>query len=270
MAAQRTLDAVNAYCLRRRGRLPDLANPQGYNDKIHWLKVHDQRPEHIIACDKWAVRDMVERIAGRDVLIPASRVFPPTRYPVVAKASHDSGSATFLSSAADIPVAEAKLRKRLAQTYGADKGEWAYQFVRPAIIVEDAIAEDPVDYKFHCVAGEVRWVQVIWNRRTGPTREAILSPEGKVLPLHMDERMQHVPSPMVYPGDRAWAALAALARQLSAKWRYVRVDLYWEMGRALFGELTFWPRAGFYRSRDEPKFGAMLDIDLAVRKPPIV
>jgi hypothetical protein len=261
---------IEALCLSRLGRLPDLENPAGYNDKIHWLKLHDQRVLHGICCDKWAVRDYVAERAGPECLIPAKLGLENIEYPCIAKATHDSGSAVVLRSAADLPAAAAKLKKRLARPYGKGKGEWAYDMVQPRIIVERLITDDAVDYKFHCVDGEVKWVQIIWNRRTGNPHEAIVLPDRTMTALQMDEKMVHCPEPKIVPGEAAWAELTALAQNLSADWRYVRVDLYWQHRQPWFGEMTFWPRAGCYRCADEAKFGAMLDIDLSYKLEPVV
>lgn len=259
---------IEAYCLKKLGRRPDLDNPRGYNDKIQWLKLFDQRPEHVAACDKVAVRDMVSEAAGGEFLIPALD-WPPASFPVIAKASHDSGGNAVLRSERDIPRARAMLESRMSKAYGAEKGEWAYQFIRPAIVVEKLLP-DHTDYKFHCSEGRVCWVQVIWNRASGFPSEAIFTPGGEITDLHMDEKMRHVPDPAIYPGDEAWASLTDLALKLAVGWRYVRVDLYWSGDRPWFGELTFWPRAGCYGSKDEPKFGELMEIDMSYRFRPIV
>jgi hypothetical protein len=82
--------------------------------------------------------------------------------------------------------------------------------------------------------------------------------------------MVHDPVAKVFPGGRAWDALTSLAGRLADGWRYVRVDLYWSMGRAWFGEMTFWPLAGCYMTKDEPRFGEMLKLDLSSCFDPIV
>ena len=261
---------IEALCLSKLGRKPDLENPVGYNDKIHWLKLFDQRPLHKVCCDKWGVRDYVANRYGDHVLIPAKLGLAGASFPCIAKATHDSGSAVRLTSPADIPVAHSKLAKRLSRKYGKGKGEWAYDFVEPQIIVEPILGEDLIDYKFHCVDGEVRWVQIISQRSTGTPSEAIAMPDRSLAGLHMDEKMIHNPDPKVLPGLMAWDLLTDVARSLSHGWRYVRVDLYWHGARPWFGEMTFWPRAGCYRSDDEPTFGAMLDIDLSYKLDPVV
>lgn len=262
-------DTIQALCQRQLGRAVDLEDPRGYNDKIQWLKIYDQRQEQVTACDKIAVRSMVADAVGSGVLIER-QPWPPVEFPCVVKATHDSGSAEMLRSPIEARLIEPRMKSRLKHVYGADKGEWAYAMVPPRLIVETALPGEVIDYKFHCVHGQVRWVQAIWDRATGRPHEAIFAPDGTVTRLHMDEKMQHDPGAAPHPGAEAWAALLGVAERLAELWRYVRVDLYWTGDGVKFGELTFWPRAGCYRSKDELVFGDMLDIDMSERFPAIV
>jgi len=255
------VETINSLSQRMLGRLPNWDHPTGYNDKIHWLKVFDQRPEHVTCCDKLAVREWVAERVGGDVLIPLTN-----GYPCVAKCTHDSGSAILVRTPMESVAAEYRLTQLLKRPYGVDKGEWAYALVKPRIIREEVLPS-PVDYKFHCVNGEVRWIQVIWDRKR-KAREAIHEPDGRLTSLHMDEKMIHDEADQI-PSDYALQAMSEVAAGLARGWRYVRVDLYWN-DRPMFGEMTFWPRAGCYKSSDEPIFGQMLDIDLTERLEPIV
>lgn len=259
------IDTINALCLERLGREPDLENPKGFNDQIQWLKLYDQRKEQITACDKWAVRGMVPK----ENLVPARLGIAVKWLPCVMKCTHDCGSVQFVSKPADIGDVQKSLKESMARPYGAEKGEWAYSLVKPRVITEKLLKPKITDYKFHCSHGKIRWVQVISERWKESPRETILSPEGQILPLHMDQNMRHVPDG-AYPGDEAWGKLTKLARRLAKPWRYVRVDLYWVHGKAWFGELTFWPLAGCYTTDDEPEFGRMLELDLSVKLEPIV
>lgn len=258
-------ETIEALCLDRLGREPNLDNPTGYNDLIQWLKLYDQRQEHITACDKWAVREMVP--AGN--LIPARLGASMKWLPCVLKGTHDSGSVAIVNGPAEFLEAKRALKERLSQPYGVEKAEWAYALIKPRLFTEKLLELNITDYKFHCSHGKIRWVQVIGDR-ANETKETILSPVGEVLPLHMDQNMLHVPDGAAYPGAKAWQALTELAETLAAGWRYVRVDLYWSQGRAWFGEMTFWPLAGCYQTDDEPVFGEMLDLDLSYKFAPIV
>lgn len=254
----------------RIGRKPDLENPKGYNDLIQWLKLHDQRPEHITCCDKWAVRDWVAERAGEDCLIPAQLGIAPEWLPVMMKCTHDSGSARMVNKLWELDRTFVALEGRLGRPYGKEKGEFGYSFVPPQIMSEKLLPDPVIDYKFHCSHGEVRWVQVIWDRRAGGPKEAIFMPDGSLTDLHMDEKMKHSPTQDVWPGEKAWNRLSELAKTLSDGWRYVRVDLYWSQEKPWFGELTFWPRAGCYNTKDEPFFGELLNLDLSYKLEPLV
>lgn len=262
------IETIDELCIERLGRKPDLENPQGYNDLIQWLKVHDQRKEQITACDKWAVRKIVR--AKADCLIPAQLGYSLKAMPCIMKCTHDCGSGRVVRKRGDFLDAHLSLRSALQRPYGVEKGEWAYALVKPRVITEKLLGKKMIDYKFHCSHGEIRWAQIISERwhEDGP-RETILAPDGAVLGLHMDQNMRHVPEG-AYPGDEAWEKLTGLAEALAEGWRYVRVDLYWSRGKAWFGELTFWPLAGCYTTPDEPVFGEMLGLDLSLKFEPIV
>lgn len=269
------VQSINALCEWRLGRGPNWDNPTGYNDKIQWLKVHDQTELHKAACDKLKARDIAQHRAG-DVLIPllySGNEIPRIKQPHILKMNHDSGTAQVVCNEHQYLLAKKKIQGRINKKYGLSKGEWGYWFVTPRVMAEDLMPLPVIDYKFHCVHGDIRWVQVIRERDTGP-KETILDAEGKLLPLHLGPKMQHVPDARVYPGDAEWASLTCVARKLAHDWRYVRVDLYYVRSGPFygvrFGELTPWPMSGCCTTKDEPIFGEMLDIDLSYRLPAIV
>lgn len=248
-----TVEAVSRFYRRRTGRELNLDAPRGMSEIVQWLKVNDRRPEHVICCDKIAVRGWVAAIVGADVLVPRMN-WPPTKFPCVAKCSHDSGSSISLNGPDDIPEAQAWLKSRLARSYGVEKCEWAYAQIEPAILVERALP-DPLDVKAHCAGGEVKFVQAVRGGITDTRREAIFLPDGTVTGMRTNQKIAH--DPTIDPGD-GWGALMAMARRLSAGWRYVRVDLMWSAGRPWFGEMTFWPVSGIFYEADELALGDLL------------
>ena len=269
------VDIVNDHCLRQLGTLPDLANPTGYNDKVNWLKLYDQMPEHVICCNKLLARAYVAERTDPSCLLKIHQIADspnridfdalPERY--VLKANHDSGSAQIIADQDAVPRAKRRIRKHLGRAYGLNTGEWAYAHISPFVFAEEYMHGPVIDYKFHCSLGRIFWVQVIADRASGTPRETILDDEYATLPLHMDHKMIHEPQAPSRPP--AWDRMKAMARTLSEPFRYVRVDLYDYQERPVFGELTFWPLAGCYKTSDEPVFGRMLDIDTQVRRPMI-
>lgn len=269
------VDIVNDYCLREVGTLPDLANPKGYNDKVNWLKIHDQMAEHVICCDKLLARAYVAERIGRDCLLDVYQTARsvdriafeslPERY--VLKTNHDSGSVYVVTDDRSLGRAKKRIRRRIKRAYGVNKGEWAYAHISPFVFAEELMHGPVTDYKFHCCAGHIRWVQIIADRALGKPRETNVDEDYSTLPIHLDHTFLYAPQPPSRP--TVWDEMKAIARNLSKPFRYVRVDLYEYDNRAVFGELTFWPKAGCYKSKDETAFGQMLDFDTNFKRPMI-
>ena len=269
------VEVINAYCVRHMGRRPNLVDPQGYNDKINWLKVYDQMYEQVHCCNKLLAREFVAQRVGGEVLLRILQTgrsvgeigFSELSPPYVLKSNHDSGSVYVIRGQDDIRKAKRLVARRLRRTYGVEKGEWAYSHIVPMVFVEEFMDGPIVDYKFHCSLGEIRWVQIIAERASGRPRETVVDADYRTLRLHMDHNMIGANSTPGKPGS--WERMKVIARALSTGFRYVRVDLYDYDGRVVFGELTFWPLAGCYKTRDETRFGAMLEIDTANKRPVI-
>lgn len=265
-------DDVESYFRKMTGRRPDLENPRSYNDKVTWCKLFDQMPEHKICCDKLAVRGFVAERIGAEHLVELVAVgdsFSDLNYPgpCIAKATHDSGSAVRVRDAASWDRAREKITPKLGRTYGVKTAEWAYRFATPRVICERILKENN-DYRVHCCAGAVQWVQVSTPKDLGPVREWIFDRDGRRLPLHLAHPM--TPARDAYRIPDNWDELLEVAEKLSADFGYVRVDLYSSEGRVWFSELTFWPRAGVYVTDDNLKFGEMMDLDTSVKRAPVV
>lgn len=270
---KRLVDVVNDYCLRELGVLPDLINPQGYNDKVNWLKLYDQMPEHIVCSDKLRAREYVAERVGTDCLLEVYQTARsvdriafetlPERY--VLKTNHDSGSVCVVTDRASSMYARRKIRRRLKRTYGMAKGEWAYAYISPLVFAEEFMHGPATDYKFHCSSGEIRWVQIIADRATGKPRETNVDEGYATLRLHFNHENLCVDEPPVQP--ETWEKMKGIARTLSSPFRYVRVDLYEYQARPIFGELTFWPLAGCCHTKDENAFGQLLNFDTTFKRP---
>ena len=249
--------------------------PKGYNEKIHWLMVNDQMPEHIICSDKLLCRSFVANRIGEQYLreiYDASRSvddidFSNLPETFVVKTNHDSGSVFVVVDERTWKSTKKKLRRRLKRTYGLEKGEWAYSYIVPRVFVEEFMPGPIVDYKFHCCDGQIGWTQVIYDRISGRPREVNVNENFSSLGMHFDDQfiLDDVPPDMPV----CWDEMKELARVLSRGFRYVRVDFYEYRGKPSFGELTFWPRAGNYESEGERKLGDLLNFDTSFSRPVI-
>ena len=163
--------------------------------------------------------------------------------------------------------AKRKLQRRMKQTYGLDKGEWAYSYILPCVFAEEFMPGPTIDYKFHCCDGQICWTQVIYDRISGHPREVNVDEKFSSLGIHFSDNFIPDLEPPETPVS--WNEMKELARKLSEGFRYVRVDLYEYRSRPSFGELTFWPRAGNYKSEGEQKLGELLKFDTSFRRPMI-
>ena len=249
--------------------------PSGYNEKMHWLMVHDQMPEHVICSDKFLCRSFVANRIGEKYLreiYDVSRSVDNINFhrlpeTFVIKANHDSGSVFVVDNERMWKSVKRKLSRRLKNIYGWEKGEWAYSYILPRVFVEEFMPGPIVDYKFHCCDGEICWTQVIYERSSGHPREVNVCEDFVSLGIHFDD--QFILDDTAPDKPVSWDEMKELARILSKGFRYVRVDFYEYLEKPSFGELTFWPRAGNYDSEGEQKLGALLNFDTSFSRPTI-
>lgn len=258
---------------------PNLVDCRDYNDRIQWLKLFDQREEAVRCADKLGVRDYIRERGGERYLTrvhQTARSFeeldlealPPS---FVLKATHDSGSALLVrdKEQLDRSMASRHFARCLGRTYATFEGEWVYAFVPPRLMVEELIdpgtGAAPADFRFHCVDGEVRWVQndIPFQPKM---KEVIVDPEGRPMRVHFSAHK-------IYSEDftrpAQWEEMRELARTLSAGWKYVRVDMFVAAGRIYAGEMTFFPYSGFYKGEGQKVLGAMLDFDRSTFRDPV-
>ena len=252
------------------GRFPDLQNPVTYNEKIQWLKLFEINRLKIICSDKIEMRNFISSIIGpgftpeiynigSNFETVMSRKLPDQ---FVLKASHDSGTVyNFGPKGLDLKSSYHKVKRvcdrALSTHYGWSKGEWPYSFLTPRLFVEENLASEEglVDYKFHCVDGLVRWVQVIWDRDTS-VKEAIFMRDGRQLDIHFDHFMMKYRFPRI---PERFTEAIELAERIAQQFSYVRIDTYIIGDSIYVGELTFFPRGGYYPGLGEVALGAWMN-----------
>lgn len=169
----------------------------------------------------------------------------------------------------DDEKAKQRFDEALKRPYGWNNGEWAYSYVKPKIFVEEFLIDElgacsPPDYKFHCVNGEVRWMQFVFDRDSS-IKECIVDPDGVPMGLHLSQRMTPVKE---FTKPINWSHLCQVAEAMAAGFKYVRVDLY-NLGskRIVCGELTFCPWMGCYTTKGQRVLGKLMDFDRKTVKP---
>lgn len=243
---------------RRIGREPDFENPRRYTEKMQWRKLHGLTPEMARLSDKYAVRKWVANRIGDEYLVPllgrwaqaADIDFDALPQEFVLKTNNGSSTNIIVRDRSKLDVTDA--RKRLDEWMGYQMGwvyfERQYNDIEPCVIAEEMLhpaagENDLCDYKFLCFDGEPRFVWVDLDRYTNHTR-AMFDTDWNL----QDWNQYNYPLiPYVPERPKCLDKMLDLARELSAGFDHVRVDLYEVDGRVYFGEMTFTNGSGFER-----------------------
>lgn len=241
----------------------NLSTPTSITDKINWLQVYDsQRPLKTLCADKIRVHQYCQQVLGKDICVPIIRVFDtpedikPEDLPekFVLKCNHGWNNNIFVDNiqSLDLNKAKAQLKRWLSEPFGIRTIEPHYIKIPRTCFCERHLgtAEHPrpIDYKFHCAKGKILLIQLVTKHIDEKSAEMAF--------LDMDFRP--IPN-LVPPGNNTMAQISDIsipsrfeemkkyAQQLSADFRYVRIDFYQVADTVYLGEMTFTPSAGFLR-----------------------
>lgn len=246
------------------GRPLNLNNPQTFNEKLQWLKIHDRKPIYTVMVDKLAAKDFVAERVGQKYLIRTLGVwnhfdeidFSSLPNQFVLKCTHDSGGLVICRDKSNLDIAEVrtKIETSMSRNYYYRYREWPYKDVQPRIIAEEYMEEDgaselssePVlnDYKLQCFDGKFDNIFVAEGRFS----------ERGVRYHYFDRNWNYIP---YCPYDdividdlknlrpSSYEEMISIAEELSKGLPELRVDLYEINGKVYFGEMTFYSQSGF-------------------------
>ena len=240
-----------------------------FGEKIQWLKLYGGLEKYNDYVDKYLVRNYITNTIGENHLIPLLGVYDkpdeieydklPNQF--VLKINNGSTMNIIVSDKTKINVKKInnKLKKWLKNDYSKIKKEYQYKNIKRRIICEQYIVDknnELIDYKFFCFDGEPLFVKADLDRFT----------EHKVDFYDMQWNyinMQEVPfknSKERIKKPQNFESMVEIAKKLSKKFQFVRVDLYNVDGKIYFGELTFTPASG-----KNPFYPLEKDIEIARR-----
>ena len=241
----------------------DLKNPQTFNEKLQWLKLYNRRPEYTQMVDKYAVKEYVAQVIGKEYIIPTIGVWDkfgqidfsalPERF--VLKTTHGGGGGGVAicnnKEYFDTAEAKRKLEKSLSADIYRNLREWPYKNVKKRIIAEKYIQDNDgklKDYKFFCFNGRVEFFKIDFDRFVGHHAN-YYDRNGQLLPFGESDYRPISQKNLAIPQNLA--AMIDIAEKLSAGIPFLRVDLYNVDAKIYFGELTFFPASGFGRISPE-------------------
>lgn len=239
----------------------DLDTPKTFNEKLQWLKLHDQRPEYTMMVDKYAVKEYIANILGKEYVFETLGVWNdfddidffqlPNQF--VLKCTHDSGGLIICRDKAklDMSAARNRIKHCMRKNYYYASREYPYRDVPHRIIAEPLMVDESgvelKDYKIFCFNGTPKMIEVDFGRFSEHQRNIydtnwmlmdleLKYPRNPSLeidrPAHLDEMLE-------------------IAGRLSQDIPHVRVDLYYINGKIYFGELTFFHGSGYESFRPE-------------------
>ena len=244
------------------GRLCNLKNPQTYNEKLQWLKLHDRNPVYTTMVDKYEVKKYISECIGTEYVIPSiggpwdrfeEIDFDELPDQLVLKTTHDCGGVVICKDRKHFNKSEAKvfLEKHLKSNYYLTAREWPYKNVKPRIFAETYMKdkaqngnqnEQLTDYKFFCFDGEVKALFIATDRAdtTKETKFDFFDADFN----HLDLIQGH-PNAEITPSKPAsFELMKQLASKISKGIPQLRVDFYEVGDRIYVGELTFFHYSG--------------------------
>jgi hypothetical protein len=133
------------------------------------------------------------------------------------------------------PIDRERIKRWFAINYYNVGRERNYRRLKPKVIVEPLIfnSTNVEDFKFFCFNGKPRIIQVDVDRYVRHTRK------------YFDTEWNELDFSIIYPrAEGAFpkpdnlADMVSIARRLSARFSFVRIDLYSDGRQALVGEIT--------------------------------
>lgn len=237
------------------GKKLHLDNPQGFNEKLNWLKLNQTNPEYSKLVDKYEVRHYVKEKIGKDIMFPLLGVwnnfsdidFMSLPDEFVLKCTHDSGSVRIITDKTHINLNNLNhfFSSRLKVNSFNLGREYPYKNVKPRIIAEKLMGggKIPNDYKFFCFDGVPTIMFVATERASGDTRFDFFDMDYKHLDI-VNIHPQSTSGAIIKP--QCFEEMKRIAAQCSQGMKFVRIDLYEVDGKVYFGEYTFFHGGGFW------------------------
>lgn len=238
---------------KRTGKTLNLNNPETFTEKLQWMKIHHKDPLMSICADKYGVREYIKEKGLECILNPLIAVYDsvddidysvlPDKF--VLKGTHGSGWIVLCKNKSELDVKSYNriMRSWLKQNIYYSGREWVYNDIPHRIVCEeyiDANGDDLRDYKIFCFGGKPTYIQVDGDRFSSHKRAYYNLDWNKM-------SFQYGGYAKDYAVDRPEKLdeMIRIAEILSQPFPFSRIDLYNIEGRIIFGEITFFPDAGF-------------------------
>lgn len=247
---------------RRMNQKLNFKKPQTFNEKLQWLKIYNRNKEFIKMVDKYEAKQYVGKIIGKEYIIPTLGIYDkfedinfeklPNQF--VLKCTHNSGIVVICTDKTKFNIEEAKnkLNKCLKINYYYLSREWPYKNIKPRIIAEQYMQDDKsgelIDYKVYAFNGKCDYVMTCIDRAKKETKFIYYDKQWNMKKEFSKDGIKYGDS-LNIDKPKNLDKMFKFAEILSKEIPFVRVDFYEVNGQLYFGELTFFPSAGFDNTR---------------------
>lgn len=245
---------IGLYWRKKFHRPINLDNPEGFNEKLQWMKLYHRSPAYPSLVDKASAKEYAAGKIGEEFIIPTYGVWDRwediewDRLPesFVMKPTHWGGGHNLVICPDKAALNRDKARRTICYTF--DKNlykayrEWPFKEIKPRIIAEKFIGDNPTDYKFFCFGGKAKYIMLCVDRFKG---KKFYFFDRNWNFLRFDKFSLTLPADFTVPKPDRLEEMWDMADRLSSGLPFVRVDLYNTEGRLYFGEFTFFPCSGF-------------------------
>lgn len=231
----------------------NLENPMTFTEKLNWLKLNYRNNLMEQCADKYSVRKYVSECGFDYLLNPLLGYWDnvndidvlelPEKF--VLKASHGSGWNIICTDKSKLNM---KLYKKIMKCWLKTNiyysgREWVYSNIQPRIICEKYIETngmDLKDYKIFCFSGKPKYIQVDGDRFTEHKRVYYDTNWNKQNFQYGEYGTEYIAEKPIKLDE-----MLSISKKLSAPFPFARVDFYNINNKIIFGEITFFPDAGF-------------------------
>lgn len=248
---------MNLAYKKRFNRNIDWENPQTFQEKLQWLKLHHRTHVQTICADKIAVREYIKEKIGEEYLIPQLQILGEAKelipeklpdFPFIIKCNHNSGAYTIVKNKNSINWKKERKRYNnlLKQNYYYQGREWQYKHITPKIIIEKLLLDEkgqiPLDYKFYCFNGIPHYINVS-TKYNDKHYFTFYDLNWELTDLKYERYPNDIPFEVQKP--KKLDDMLILAKQLAKGFCFARIDFYYMNESIYFGEITLHPSSGY-------------------------
>lgn len=244
--------AITIDYVRNFKRIPNTKKPLSFSEKIYVIKKSDWLEKKSSYVDKYLVRDFIKKEIGKEYLTKLYGVyknedsidFEKLPQSFVLKLNNGSRCNLIVKDKSKLDIDDTKkiLRKWLESDFYKGTKEKQYKNIDQLIICEEYLEDESgglMDYKFFCLGGKVRVIQVDIGRFIDIKRDFYDVNWNK-----LDLRKGADNSNIMLKKPKKLEEMINLAERLSKDVELLRVDFYYVKDKIYFGELTFTPANG--------------------------